>query len=61
MVSATAKTYGSGVIRSKRKRKREVIFESGVREFDGDKLEVGPEFGLTFGVPIGSDPNEVDQ
>jgi hypothetical protein len=61
MVSATAKTYGSGVIRSKRKRKREVTFESGVREFDGDKFESGPEFGLTFGVAIGSDLNEAHQ
>jgi hypothetical protein len=61
MVSATAKTYGSGVIRSKRKRKREVTFESGVREFDGDKFESGPEFGLTFGVAIGSDLNEAPQ
>ena len=61
MVSATAKTYGSGVIRSKKKRKRKVTFESGVRESDGDALESAPEFGLTFGVAIASEPNEAHQ
>jgi hypothetical protein len=57
IVSATAKTYGSGVIRSNRNRKKEVTFERGVRGFDGDEVEFAPEFGLTFAVAIGSDPN----
>ena len=53
IVSATAKIYGSGVIRSKRNRKKEVIVERRVRGFDADEAEPAPEFGLTYGVAIG--------
>src|ERR1700675_3860336 len=52
IVSATAKTYGSGVIRSKRNRKREVTCARGGRGFAGDEVESAPEFELTFRVSI---------
>jgi len=39
IVSATAKMYGSGVIRSKRKRKNEVIDDRSVRGLDSDEVE----------------------
>ncbi len=54
IVSATAKMYGSGVIRSKRKRKNEVTDERRVRGLDSDEVERAPEFGATFGVGIGT-------
>ena len=52
IVSATAKIYGSGVIRSKRKRKNEVTDERSVRDLGSDEVERAPEFGATFGVGI---------
>ena len=52
IVSATAKMYGSGVIRSKRKRKNEVIVERIVRGPESDEVPREPEFGATLGVGI---------
>jgi hypothetical protein len=54
IVSPTAKMYGSGVIRSKRKRKNEVIDERSVRGLNSDAVERAPEFGPTFGAGIGN-------
>jgi len=54
IVSPTAKMYGSGVIRSKRKRKNEVIDERSVRGLNSDEVERAPEFGATFGAGIGN-------
>ena len=58
IVSTIAKIYGSGVIRSKRKRKNEVIVDRSVRGWDSDEVERAPEFGVTFGVGIGTNVNE---
>ena len=52
IVSTTAKMYGSGVIRSNRKRKNEVTLESGVRRLCCAKLESSPAFGEALGMGI---------
>src|ERR1700676_4396215 len=58
IVSATAKMYGSGGIRSKRKRKNEVIFERSVRRPEPVELPREPEFGATLGVGISTKVSE---
>src|ERR1700730_627871 len=58
IVSATAKMYGSGVIRSKSQRKNEVIVERSVRGLESDEVAREPEFGGTLGVGIETNVSE---
>jgi hypothetical protein len=52
IVSAIAKIYGSGVIRSNTKRKNEVTLESSVRRLGCDELACAPAFEEASGMGI---------